>query len=343
MGNVARSRSSVFLQLTCALLGLSLVSPAVAQSPVGSIVGHIRIHGDAPPERILVSLELRGTNIESVYTDSQGAFGFHTLYANGYYVNINDEHYQPVRQEAIINGDMLSQTVYLEINLALRTAAKPETSVGGADPNLVDIREYSAHFPKSALKEFDKGSRADREGNKDDAIRHYQKALQIAPSYYPAHNNLGSDYLSKTDFVAARKEFEAAAQLNPSAAAAYFNLSNVCMLMNQLVDAQRFLGEGLRRQPDSALGQFLEGSLDLRLNKFSEAESALRRAVQLDPGLPQARLQLVNLLLKQGRKADAINQLQDFVKNFPDSPFNPQAKQILHRLDSADQATSVHN
>lgn len=36
-------------------------------------------------------------------------------------------------------------------------------------------------------------------------------------------------------------------------------------------------------------GQFLLGSLDLRLRKFAEAEGALRRTIQLDPMVAQAR------------------------------------------------------
>jgi predicted Zn-dependent protease len=97
----------------------------------------------------------------------------------------------------------------------------------------------------------------------------------------------------------------------------------------------------MRRQPDSALGQFLLGSLNLRLGKLPEAESALRRAIQLDPAMAQAQLQLVNLMLKQGRKQDAASQLRDFVGAFPDSPFSTQAKQLLQRLEAPSKPTTV--
>jgi predicted Zn-dependent protease len=106
------------------------------------------------------------------------------------------------------------------------------------------------------------------------------------------------------------------------------------MLSGQLADAKQYLDEGLRRQPDSALGQFLLGSLNLRVGKTPEAESALRRAIQIDPFMAQARLQLVNLLLKMGRKLDAASQLRDFIAAFPDNPFTAQAKQSLQRLEA---------
>ncbi len=65
---------------------------------------------------------------------------------------------------------------------------------------MIDAREYSAQFPRRAVKEFKKGMDADGAGKRDQAIRHYQKAIILAPGFYVAHNNLGSDYLSKSDF-----------------------------------------------------------------------------------------------------------------------------------------------
>jgi tetratricopeptide (TPR) repeat protein len=154
---------------------------------------------------------------------------------------------------------------------------------------------------------------------------------------------LGSDYLSKSDFVGARREFEQVVKLNQSDANAYFNLSNVCMLTNGLPEAQQYLDEGLRRQPDSAFGQFLLGSLDLRLKKTAQAEIALLRAIQLDPTKAQYRLQLVNLLLQQGRKDAAASQLRELLTTLPDSSFSAQARQVLQRLESTSAPAAVPN
>jgi tetratricopeptide (TPR) repeat protein len=204
----------------------------------------------------------------------------------------------------------------------------------------MDVREYTAKFPKRARKEYEKGVESDRAGKRDEAVQHYQKALQVSPDFYYARNNLGSDYLSKSDFVRAREEFEQAVRLNQSDAGAYFNLSNVCMLTAQLPDARRYLEEGMRRQPDSALGHFLLGSLNLREGRLPEAERALRQAEQLDPVMVQPRLQLVNLFLQQGRKKEAVGELHAFMTTFPDNSFNKQARDLLHRLETPSNATA---
>ncbi|MGA2417549.1 MAG: tetratricopeptide repeat protein [Candidatus Sulfotelmatobacter sp.] len=334
----ARYHRSNSLLLASLLLWLTVGGQSWAQTgqTLGSIIGRVHAErGEAPPDRILVNLDFRGASMNSVFTDAQGTFGFHTLAPNQYTVRIDDEHYQPVEKSAVIENTTMSPIVFVDITLVPKkeTPSAPPVA-SGSNLNMIDARAYSANFPKSALKEFKKGQEADAAGKRDEAIRHYEKAVAVAPDYYFAHNNLGSDYQSKADFPAARKEFLRVVELNQSDAAAYFNLSNVCMLSGQLADAKQYLDEGLRRQPDSALGQFLLGSLNMRVGKIPEAEGALRRAIKIDPFMAQARLQLVNLLLKMGRKLDAASQLRDFIAAFPDNPFTAQAKQSLQRLEA---------
>ena len=345
---IGKPRNAALLLLVCGCLCLALPKGSVAQQQTqGSIIGHLRVtRSGAPPERILVSLQFRGAIIDSVYTDSQGIYGFHGLLPNPYYVVINDDHYQPEQREALIPPSSLSPLVFVDFTLVPRAALKNEATVpnksAGANRNLTDVREYTAKFPKPAVKEFEKGAKADEAGKMDDAIRHYQKAIQIAPEFYEAHNNLGSDYLSKSDFPAARKEFEQAIQENQSDAAGYFNLSNACMLMNNLPEAEKYLEEGIRREPESALGQFLLGSLNMKTGKLPEAEHALQQAIKFNPVMIQPRLQLVNLLLQQGKKPEAIEQLHDFVTTFPDNPFSPQARKVLEKLEGPSQAKMPH-
>ena len=333
----------IFLIAFC----LWITFPVLAQQQqiLGSIIGHVRAAaGDVPLQGVLVTLELRGAPTDSVYTDSQGTFGFHNLGPNPYTVVVNDDHYQPTQMTAVIESEPATPMIFLEVRLVPKISSNGASDSGNKLPasnrNMTDVRDYSSRFPKNALKEFEKGRDADANGNRDEAILHYQKALSIAPEFYLAHNNLGSDYLSKSDFAGARKEFESVLQLNQSDAAAYFNLSNACMLMGELQKAQHYLDEGLRREPNSALGHFLMGSLNIRLGKAISAEVELRRTIQLNPAMAQARLQLINLLLQQGRRTDAVSQLREFLTSCPDSPYRVKAEQVLRRLESSKAASN---
>jgi tetratricopeptide (TPR) repeat protein len=329
------------------LLASLLFSPALVaqqQQQLSKIVGQLRVaRGDFPSHQILIELQFRGSAINSAYADGDGKFGFYNLVGGEYHLIINDDAYYPVDDRLIVSPDV-SGIVMALLTLRPRETTQTQDPAGaraaGSNPSLIDLGEYNKRFPKNAIKEYDKGLKADQRSSRDDAIPHYEAALKIAPDYYPAHNNLGSDYLNKSDFTNARKEFEEVVRLNQSDGAAYFNLSNVCMMTGQLADAQQYLQEGMRREPDSALGHFLLGSLEIKTGKFLEAETSLRQTIQLSPNMAQARLQLVNLFLQEGKKPEAADQLRDFVKVFPDSSFTPRARQLLQKLNPPAEASA---
>ena len=280
-----RIRSLVTFIL-CGWLAASVPS-LLAQQQLGRIIGQVLLSkGDFPQNPVMVELRFRGSAISSVYTDDQGRFGFYSLEGNIYHVVINESDFYPIDEMANVNP-LVSPTTMLQIRLEFKKTVKQDPlakRVGGGNPYIVDPADYNRQFPKKAVKEFEQAVEADRQRKPDEAIRHYEKALQIAPNFYQAHNNLGSDYLSKSD---------------------------------------------------SALGHFLEGTLNIKLGKLSQAEGPLRQAIQLDPLMAQPRLQLVNLLLQQGRKGDAMAQLHDFVSAFPESPFSAHAKELLKRLQTS--------
>ena len=230
---------------------------------------------------------------------------------------------------------------FVEIRLTPRVKDKkgsPDGRLEGSNPYLVDPAVYLSHFPKKRLKEFDKGREADQRGSGDDAIQHYHKALEYSPDFYPAHNNLGTIYVSRQDFDAARTEFEAALKANQNDGQAYFNLANVFMLTHHFEAAEHQIDEGLQRRPDSSFGHFLQGSLYSHTGRSELAEKSLKSALQLDPKMFQAHLLLVNLYLQQKRTPEAIAQLEAYLKAFPDSPYSQKARETLKRLQGTEGA-----
>ncbi|MGD0790562.1 MAG: tetratricopeptide repeat protein [Terriglobales bacterium] len=317
---------------------LLLAGPLAAQlQQLGKIVGQIRIaRGDSPAHQILVELRLHGGTVNSVYADVQGHFGFDSLEGNTYHVVINDDAYYPVDELAIVNPE--APNTIVQITLRPREDQKKDDPMGarasGSNPDLVSPADYNKRFPKKAVKEYERGVDAEHKGKREEAIAHYEEALKIAPEYYPAHNNLGTLYLGKSDFQSAEAQFRESVRLDQNEAQAYFNLGNVLMLTGRYTESEAVLEDGLRRRPDSAFARFLHGCLFARTGKFDEAEKSLREALQLDPSMSQAHLQLVNLYLQQSRKEDAIHQLQDFLKAFPSAPTAAKAKEVLNRLQS---------
>jgi Tfp pilus assembly protein PilF len=305
------------------------------QNQLGKIIGNVRVvKGDFPAHPVLISLEMRGSPIESAYSDDQGRFGFYSLVPNSYRVSINDDAYEPVSQTTDVNP-ATSPVNFVEFQLVPRSTAKKDPLPGrveGSNPFLVDPAEYYRKFPKKTVKEFEKGVDADHQGKTDDAIQHYEKALSYSPDFYPAHNNLGSAFLGRQNFDAAQTQFEAALKANQNDVEAYFNLANVLLLTQRYPSAEREIEEGLQRRPDSAFGHFLQGSVYSRTGRPDLAEKSLQSALKIDPKMSQAYLQLVNLYLQQKRTPEAIAELEAYLKAFPDSPLSSKARETLKRL-----------
>jgi tetratricopeptide (TPR) repeat protein len=286
---------------------------------------------------------MRGSPIGSVYCDGQGRFGFYSLVANQYQVSVDDDAYEPISETTEVNP-ATSPVNFIQFTLAPRATAKKDPLPGrveGSNPYLIDPAEYNRQFPKKTLKEFEKGVESDHQGKTDEAIQHYVKALSYSPNYYPAHNNLGTAYLSRQNFNAAETQFEAALKASQNDVEAYFNLANLLLLTQRYPAAEREIEEGLQRRPDSAFGHFLQGSLYSRTGQPELAEKSLQSALQLDPKMSQVYLQLVNLYVQQKRIPEAIHELEAYLKAFPDSPFSPKARDLLKRLQG-DTASSMN-
>lgn len=272
-----------------------------------------------------------------MYTDEQGKFTFEMLSTNVYHVVIRDERFVPVDERVMLDLSINSMSI-VQINLNQRQQNRQPPLASrsrGSNPHIVDSEEYRRKFPKKALKEFDKGLKADRDAKFDDAIAHYRKAIEIAPNFYPAHNNLGSDYVSKSDFPAAKSHFEEAIRLNQSDSEAHLNLANVLLLMKDYDGALKNVQEGLQREPQSPFGQFLLGSIFERTGKFAEAEQALHQALALDPNMSRIRLELVNLYLAEKKNVEATTELKAFLQNSPADPLAPRARALLLKLESS--------
>ena len=327
--------SHVFLLLLMPPVLAMQVASQVQQSQTGTIMGEIRVErGDAPTNRVEVTLQTHGLVVDTRYSDSTGRFSFPNLDANLYHVIVNEDGYDPVDIQVAVNP--LFTTINL-VNITLRPKAnaRPATEKGvpGGNPNLVGSAEYNLHYSKNAIKQFEQGVKAERRNKTDEAMRHYQRAIELAPEFYAARNNLGLAYMAKSDFGNAQAQFEKVISINPADTEAYFNLGNIYLLTNRLMQANQLVRQGLQRQPNSAFGKFLLGSIEGRAGDRQTAEKLFEECLQLDPSMSKAHLALVNLYLQEQRTGEAIAQLKAFLKSSPGDPLAPKAKEVLSRLE----------
>jgi tetratricopeptide (TPR) repeat protein len=344
-----------------ALFAFTLVSGASLsgqQAPTSNVIGVLQLErGSFPSERVEVKLESSGILVGQTFSDDEGRFAFNQVLGGVYHLVIDDPNYLPVEQTLQFDPSFpmnMVLNIYLQprkgsnngesrvndgAGSRLQTgggqAADKTDSKRGVNPYTVSVADYNRHFPHDAVKEFEKGAEALRKNKLDDARKHYEKALNIAPNFYPARNDLGTVYLQKRDFQGAQDQFQQVIKENPNDPDAYFNLANVRLLIEDYDGGLNLVSQGLAKLPNAPQGLFIEGSLYRHLGKYPEAERCLRDAIKADPTLANAHLELANLYRQEDDRRDLTAELQTFLKLYPNNPLCPQVKNALQKLSSA--------
>ena len=173
------------------------------------------------------------------------------------------------------------------------------------------------------------GILAAREGNTDEAIGFFQKALGINPDHPVALQNLGNAYRQKKDWDAARKTLEHALALNPADADANYGLGMVYAQLNDTGRAYEYLQKALAARPayPEALNNL--GILYLRTGRTEEAKKSFAEAIRTAPGFEQAYLNLARVYGIEGEKAKARATLLELLKIHPE---HAQARKELEEL-----------
>jgi tetratricopeptide (TPR) repeat protein len=139
-------------------------------------------------------------------------------------------------------------------------------------------RDTLAKNPECWAGENNLGGTLFQKGQVDDAIAHFQKALEINPTYIEAHNNLGLALIKKGHVDEAIAQYQETLGINPGYAEAHYNLGNAVLQKGQLDEAMAQYQEALEINPNFAeahsnLGAvfFQKGQVDAAIVQFQEA------------------------------------------------------------------------
>ena len=133
----------------------------------------------------------------------------------------------------------------------------------------------------------------------DEAIRSYQRLLELEPDHAAAHINLGTLYYNRQDFVTAEKHYRAAVAADARYALAYFDLGNVLDETGRVEEAIGSYRTAIKLAPTYADAHY---NLALAYERQKEPRSALkhwRAYLKLDTSGPwavHARNQVARIL-----------------------------------------------
>jgi protein O-mannosyl-transferase len=132
----------------------------------------------------------------------------------------------------------------------------------------------------------------DVQGRSAEARQHFQKALEINPSFVEAHNNFGVLLARQGQPTEAVRHFQKALELQPDCADAYNSMGNVLADQGHLVEAITHYQKAVEINPDFAAAQYNLGNALALQSKYTDAIARFQRALQLRPDDVKARQSL---------------------------------------------------
>jgi tetratricopeptide (TPR) repeat protein len=130
-------------------------------------------------------------------------------------------------------------------------------------------------------------------GNFDEAISHYNKAIQIFPFFADSHNNLGFISSKRGNFQEAILHFQNAIEYNPNNVQSYYFLANLYFELKQIDNAIIYYSKALEIRPDYVeVINNLGISLAL-IGKSDESLAHFKEAIRIDPDFVDARRNIV--------------------------------------------------
>jgi tetratricopeptide (TPR) repeat protein len=157
-----------------------------------------------------------------------------------------------------------------------------------------------------------------KKGSVDEAIIHYQKALQINPDDAEAHYNLGNALLQKGSVDEAIVHYQKALQINPGYAEAHGNLGNALIQKGSVDEAITQYQTALQIEPDNFIGHNNLGNTLIQKGSVDEAIIQYQMALQINPAYAKAHYNLGNALFQKGSVDEAIAHFQKALQINPD-------------------------
>jgi tetratricopeptide (TPR) repeat protein len=290
-------------------------------------------NGEFSCDRCIVSLLANGIRPVAVaYADLSGHFMFTGVPRGVYTIHVELDGFQDVNQNI--------ETGEGEANILVTLLRKPAVQSTGAQ--IVNISEFKELYPRKAVSNFEKGIDELKKNKTDQAIQYFRQAVELAPTFYEAHNQLGIAYRDAGRTDDAEREFLKAHELNSTGIGPLLNLTSLYLAENKPDRAVKTGEEAVKANSHSAPAFFNLGVALYKAAMPDKAEVALKRALELAPRMANVRLMLANVYLKLHRYDKTMEQLDNYIAENPHGDHLTEVQQMRDQLMGAGVCRTVH-
>lgn len=152
------------------------------------------------------------------------------------------------------------------------------------------------------------------QGNVEVAREKLQKALEIKPDYAPAHSAIALVYKETRQFDLADEHYREAISLSPDEGGTYNNYGVFLCQRNRPEEAEEYFLKAVKlplyRTPELAYEN--AGACVRRIPDTNKAEAYLNKALELNPQLPTALINMAEIRFEQDRYLSSRGYLQRY-------------------------------
>jgi tetratricopeptide (TPR) repeat protein len=194
--------------------------------------------------------------------------------------------------------------------------------------------------PETARAEYKRGMNHLKDKKVDEGIAALAKAIEIYPDYFLALELLGTEYVKKGDFAEAVPVLAHALEVNRTAPKSSYALGVAYLKLNRSAEAVEWLQKAAQQDPDNANVHMMLGLAYGYTNALAEAEASLKKAYQLGGDqAADAHLYLAGIYNKQEKYAEAVRELELFLKEAKDSETDTaKVKGMIDKLKEKQKA-----
>jgi tetratricopeptide (TPR) repeat protein len=322
--SMARLGLSLLAAIACLFAGADVRAQSSDRGVISGTVYYAGSH--KPVENITVELQSpEGGLISPQSTTGTGFFEFRNLSRGIYVVSIRVQGYEPVSESVDLS---FTSDRGMEIYLTPRRDNAPGPKPGPT------VSSHELTMSPKARELVESGKRKlYQDKDVHGALEDFQQAVQIAPDYYEAYNQMGMASLSINERQDAEKSFRKSIELSGDKYGdADVNLGAMLLDKGDNPGGEKLLRHGVQLNPNSFLGYYELGRAQLNQQRIPEALKSAQQARSLAPNVPLVYRLLSNVHLKEKDYPALLSDLDAYIKLDPDSPAGIRARQLREEV-----------
>lgn len=326
-----------------ALLLLLFLGLAAHAQGVHTLQGRvIAPNGMQPLSPVKVTLTYNGRRIYEGFSDLGGHFSFTGLGKGTYQLTAEGDgqtfETTSVYAEVTAFGSapqMFSQDIQL---LPIKHKPLPRAGV---------VNAFTQVVPSGARQAFERAMKLVDESKTDDAIKELQAAINLFPSYFESHLQLGTQYMRLGRLNEAVPELDRAREINPNDERLYQSFGLILMQQKNYPVAVAVFAEAARLNPVNPLNVLMKAtalihqayamnpstSAQDREHLLSRIDIALTEVANLsDRKLKPDHLTLAKLYEMKGEPTRAAAELEQYLQQSPDDKKASEIREAIKKL-----------